>query len=155
MIDTSGRSRLESTNSDFLDEEKKTDTRTFKLEEDFLYGLVTGSEEQEWSVVKYNKKNKGKERQLQIDGFNIKHRKTAENQGFFSSLVPSNLLKGSKNKQKPISQIIAVQRLKENEFKLFYRENKKEVKYKTRNPDDCSEIIAKLKFLRPGQSMNT
>jgi len=84
--------------SDFLEEEKKTDTRAFKLEEDFLYGLVTGSDLQEWQVIKYNKKNKPKERILCIDGFNIRHRKTQESGGFFSSLVPSNLLKGSKSK---------------------------------------------------------
>ena len=47
MIDTRGgggaRNRFESVASDFLEEEKKIDTRQFKLEEDFLYGLVTGS----------------------------------------------------------------------------------------------------------------
>lgn len=99
MINTGGgRNRLESVMSDFLEEEKKTDTRAFKLEEDFLYGLVTGSNLQEWQVTKFNKKNKGKDRWLMIDGFNIKHRKIQEAQGFFSSLVPSNLLKGSKSK---------------------------------------------------------
>ena len=47
-----------------------------------------------------------------------------------------------------------MQRLKENEFKIYYREDKKEVRYKTQHPDDCSEILAKLKFLRQGQSLN-
>ena len=69
--------------------------------------------------------------------------------------MPSNLLKGSKNKQKPISTIIAVQRLKENEFKIFYREDMKEVRYRTQHPDDCSEILAKLKFLRQGQGVGS
>ena len=124
------------------------ETKQFKQEEDFLYGLVTGSDLQEWNVTKYNKKNKAKERILCIDGFNLRHRKHQENQGFLSSLIPSNLLKGNKNKQKPISSIHAVQRIKENEFIIFYREDKKEVKYKTQSPDDCSEILAKLKFLR-------
>ena len=99
-------------------------------------------------MTKFNKKNKPKERILCIDGFNLRHRKSAENQGFFSSLVPTNLLKSSKNKQKPISQIISVQRLSENEFMIFYRENMKEVRYQTKSPDDCSEILAKLKFVR-------
>ena len=80
MIDTRGvggaRNRFESVASDFLEEEKKIDTRTFKLEEDFLYGLVTGSNLQEWQVIKYNKKGKGKDRILLIDGFNIRHEKT-------------------------------------------------------------------------------
>ena len=157
MITTTGRNRLESVASDYLEEEKKTDTRSLKMEEDFLFGLVTGKDEQEWSVIKFNKKGKPKERFLVIDGFNIRHRKNTENQGFFSSLVPSNLLKSSKNKQKPISQIVGVQRLKENgcEFKIFYRENKKEVRYRARHPDQCSEILAKLKFLRQGQNINT
>lgn len=157
MIDTRGgaRNRFESVASDFLEEEKKIDTRRFKMEEDFLYGLVTGSNEQKWQVTKYNKKNKPKDRMLVIDGFNIKHEKTQDNKGFFSSLVPNNLLKGSKSKQKPISQINAVQRLKENEIKIFYRENKKEVRYRTQLPEHCSEILAKLKFLRQGQGMST
>ena len=105
MINTSGpgRNRLdqrfESVISDFGgEEEKKAENRNFKLEEDFLYGLVTGSDLQEWSVIKYNKKNKPKERVLCIDGFNIKHRKMKENEGFFSSLVPTNLLKGRQSK---------------------------------------------------------
>ena len=45
--------------------------------------------------------------------------------------------------------------MKETEFKIFYRENKKEVRYRTQQPDHCSEILAKLKFLRQGQGMNT
>ena len=43
---TGGRNRLESVMSDYLEEEKKTETRTVKLEEDFLFGLVTGKDEQ-------------------------------------------------------------------------------------------------------------
>jgi hypothetical protein len=43
--------------------------------------------------------------------------------------------------------------LKENEFKIFYREDKKEARYRTSHPDHCSEILAKLKFLRQGQSL--
>ena len=109
MIDTRGggaaRNRFESVASDFLEEEKKIDTRTFKLEEDFLYGLVTGSNLESWQVIKYNKKQKPKDRMLLIDGFNIRHEKTQDNRGFFSSLVPGGLLKSSKSKQKPISQI--------------------------------------------------
>ena len=104
MINTGLRSRVESVMSDFCgEEEKKVENRNFKLEEDFLYGLVTGSDLQEWGVIKYNKKNKPKERILCIDGFNIKHRKVKESEGFFSSLVHNNLLKGRQSKQKPIS----------------------------------------------------
>ena len=79
MITTAGRNRLESVASDYLEEEKKTDTRSLKMEEDFLFGLVTGKDEQEWSVIKFNKKGKPKERLLVIDGFNIRHRKNTEN----------------------------------------------------------------------------
>ena len=77
MIDTSDRGRLDSAVSDFVEEVKET--RTFKLEEDFLFGLVTGSDLQEWNVTKLNKKNKPKERILCIDGFNLRHRKSQEN----------------------------------------------------------------------------
>lgn len=42
MIDTSDRGRLDSAVSDFVEEVKET--RAFKLEEDFLFGLVTGSD---------------------------------------------------------------------------------------------------------------
>ena len=75
MINTSGRGRLDS-ESDFAPEEQKTETKKYKLEEDFLYGLVTGSDLQEWNVIKYNKKNKPKERVLCIDGFNLRHKKS-------------------------------------------------------------------------------
>ena len=100
MIDTRGgvRNRFEPVSSDFLEEEKKIDTRAFKLEEDFLYGLVTGSNLEDWIVIKYNKKNKPKDRRLCIDGFNVRHEKIQENRGFFSSLVPGSLLKSSKSK---------------------------------------------------------
>ena len=103
MINT-GRARLESVSSDFAPEEQKVDQR-IKMEEDFLYGLKSGSNLQEWQVIKFNKKNKPKDRILCIDGFNLRHRKAVENQGFLSSLVPSNFLRSSKNKQKPISTI--------------------------------------------------
>ena len=75
MINTGARGRFESGSDDFGEEEKRDVTKTFKHEEDFLYGLVTGSDLQEWPVIKYNKKNKPKDRILCIDGFNLKHRK--------------------------------------------------------------------------------
>jgi len=43
MINT-GRNRLDSDELDFAPEEQKSETKKFKLEEDFLYGLVTGSD---------------------------------------------------------------------------------------------------------------
>ena len=48
---------------------------------------------------------------------------------------------------------MAVQRRKDQEFSIFYREDYKEVRYRTQTPDDCSEILAKLKFLRSGQGV--
>jgi len=45
MINTNGHNRLESVSSDFLEEEKKTNGQRIKLEEDFLFGLVTGKDE--------------------------------------------------------------------------------------------------------------
>ena len=65
----------------------------------------------------------------------------------------SNLLKGNKVKQKPISSILSVQRLNVYEFQISYREQKV-TKYRTLRPDDCSEILAKLKFLLQGQNLS-
>ena len=126
----------------------------FKKEEDFLYGQISGSQLQEFRVIKYNRKGKAKDRVLMIDGFNLSHRKQQENQGFFGTLMAGNILKGSKSKQKPISSIHTVNRLSVTEFYIHYREEDKQVKYKTMNPDDCSQILAKLKFLLQGQSLN-
>eukprot|EP00354_Favella_ehrenbergii_P010525 CAMPEP_0170458512 /NCGR_PEP_ID=MMETSP0123-20130129/5457_1 /TAXON_ID=182087 /ORGANISM="Favella ehrenbergii, Strain Fehren 1" /LENGTH=108 /DNA_ID=CAMNT_0010722685 /DNA_START=267 /DNA_END=593 /DNA_ORIENTATION=- len=98
-----GRDRLESVNSDFAPEEFKGESRNDKKEEDFLYGLLTSKKLQKWPVIKYNKKNKPKERILCIDGFNIYHEKTQVKESFFSSLLPDRLLKGGSSKGKPIS----------------------------------------------------
>jgi len=91
---------------------------------------------------------------MMIDGFNLSHRKQQENSGFFGTIMAGNILKGSKSKQKPISSIHTVNRLSVTEFYIHYREEDKQVKYKTMNPDDCSQILAKLKFLLQGQSLN-
>ena len=96
---------------------------------------------------------------LCIDGFNLRHRKLQENQGFFSSLMPTNLLRGSKNKPKPISSINDAYRVSEREFEIILRDEKlgygktKKVRYRAQLPDHCSEILAKLKFLRQGQAI--
>ena len=98
------RDRLESVSSDHTQEESKGgETRTHKREEDFLYGLLTSKTLQKWNVIKYNKKNKPKERILCIDGFNIRHEKVQMRESFFSSILPDRLLKGSSSKGKPIS----------------------------------------------------
>ena len=97
MASRGGHDRFDS--DDFgLEESKASDQRAFKLEEDILYGLMTGKSLQEWPVTKFNKKNKPKERILCIDGFHIRHRKVQVREGFFSSLMPANLLKGSYSK---------------------------------------------------------
>ncbi len=114
---------------------------------------MTGKDLQEWYVIKFNKKNKPKERILCIDGFNLWHNRPEGDRGFLSSLVPTNLLKSSKNRQKPISTIAAVARPSPKEFKLYYSD-KKERSYMVKNPNDCSQILAKLKFLRQGQGLN-
>ena len=99
-----GRDRLESVNSDsFAFEESKGDGEVHKKEEDFLYGLLTSKSLQRWHVIKYNKKNKQKERILCFDGFNIRHEKVQVKESFFSSLIPDRLLKSSNSKGKPIS----------------------------------------------------
>ena len=40
------------------------------------------------------------------------------------------------------------------ELKIIYSELKKETRYRTLNPEDCSHIIAKLRFLLQGQNMS-
>ena len=49
-------------------------------------------------VIKFNKKNKAKDITLEIDGFNITHRKAVEKSGFFSSILPDSILKGGRQK---------------------------------------------------------
>ena len=91
-----------------------------------------------------------------IDGLNLQHRKLQDNQGFFGSLMAGGILKGSKSKQKPISSIAYVKRFhttNNSEFLIVYREDDKQVKYRALNPDDCSHIIAKLRFLLQGQNL--
>ena len=42
-----------------------------KNEEDFLYGAISGPQQEEFHVIKFNKKGKPSDRVLVIDGFNI------------------------------------------------------------------------------------
>jgi len=58
-----------------------------------------------------------------------------------------------KRKQRPINSIQKFRRLSEDEFSVQFTKEKpnddpKEIYYKTMNPDDCSHILAKLRFLR-------
>ena len=93
-------SRHDSDESMFNEELKGSQVgqQYFKKEEDFLYGQISGSQLQEWRVIKYNKKGKAKDRFLMIDGLNLQHRKLQENQGFFGSLASGGIFKGSKSK---------------------------------------------------------
>ena len=105
-------------------------------------------------MLKFNKKGKAKDIILRIDGFNISHKKVNEKEGFFSSLIPDAILKNSRNKQKPLSTVARFYRVNPIEFKIYFSDSKKETKYRTQTPDDCSNIIAKLRFLTQAISNN-
>lgn len=130
LLDTSQDSREENKSG----EKKKFD---FKSEEDFLYGQISGSQLEEFSVIKFNEKGKAQERLLCIDGFNIYSKETRVDRGKFSlsSFLPSNIL-GSSRKERPISSIAAWKRLSDTDFVLQFQELDKpnhfrEVRYRT------------------------
>ena len=93
------RTRLDSDGDQFAnydEEEMKQNSAQYKKEEDFLYGQISGSGLETFQVIKFNKKNKAKEIILEIDGFNVSHRKMNEKSGFFSSILPDSILKGGR-----------------------------------------------------------
>ena len=66
-------------------------------------------------------------------------------------MMPKGLLSASAAKLKPIAQIYDIARYSEHEFSIFYKDTAKDedkqYRYRCENPDQCSEILAKLKFL--------
>lgn len=95
--------------------------KRYKEEGDFLYGHVSGTQLEEFIVIKMKQKGKPQERQLCIDGFNIytkeipknlKQKGQAQsattNEGSGNSWLSSfqNKFLGSKNKKKTISSIV-------------------------------------------------
>jgi hypothetical protein len=66
-------------------------------------------------------------------------------------MMPKGLLNSTTAKLKPIAHIYDLARYNEHEFSIFYRDTakdeEKQYRYRCENPDQCSEILAKLKFL--------
>lgn len=128
----------------------------YRTEDDFLFGLLTASQLQEFPVLKINKKGRQQERILCIDAFNLYNKKHGQKQdvgskSFFSDI--SKKLFQSKRKMYSVKFIRAIQRQNLTEFRILIQpepkiEDFKELRYKTLNPDDCSHIIAKLNFLQ-------
>ena len=113
--------------------------------------------------MKYNRKGKPQERWLCIDGFNIlnKEYKKEEDKndnrkesGGASSFMGSLTTKlfGVKTKKRPIGSIVMYRRYGPQEFSIKFQDpdkkgEVKELRYRTSKPDECSQIIAKIKFL--------
>jgi hypothetical protein len=120
--------------------------------DDFLYGAISGAELKEFKIEKLNRKNKFSARILGIDGNNFYHKKVEKKKGFFGTLAPQNIFGSNTVKPKPMAGIQAYQRVHNTEFLIVYKqpnigEEEKIFRYRTENPDQCSEILAKLKFL--------
>lgn len=134
-----------------LEERKSSQVQEWRREEDFLFGQISGSKLQEFRVHKVNRKGKYAQRILCIDGSSFSHKKVEKKPGFFGSMVPKGLLNSSAAKLKPIAQIHDVARHNTHEFSIFYKDaakdEEKQYRYRCENPDQCSEILAKLKFL--------
>ena len=76
----------------------------------------------------------------------------------FGSL--STKLFGIKNKKRPINTVWDIRRSRDNpcKFSIWYKEDDKnhhepakEIKYRTYEADDCSEIMANIRFLKNQQ----
>jgi hypothetical protein len=162
------KSILDSDDS-FLDKQRSSELRRNKEEGDFLYGHVSGNSLEQFVVTKINKKGKENLRLLCIDGSDIQHKEytvkdkskggqaqTATTSGGGSSLL-SNLSSkffGSKTKKRLVSSIIDFKRMNDNvSFYIVFKsldkpyEENKEIRYRAANHDDCSNIMAKLRFL--------
>jgi hypothetical protein len=112
---------------------------------------------------------------LCIDGFNIHNREykkgekivngtqgnNTATEGTSQSLIGSLTTKlfGVKNKKRPIGSVVDIYRNKADAcaFAIVFRdpekphEPEKQIRYRTYNPDDCSEILAKIRFLKNQQ----
>ena len=64
---------------------------------------------------------------------------------------------GIKNKKRPITSVWDIRRSKQDpcNFSIWFKDDEKnphepakEIKYRTYDADDCSEIMAKIRFLR-------
>ena len=125
-----------------------------------MYGHVSGTTLEEFVVTKINKKNKPCEKVLCIDGFNIWHRERKEGQtqqagnsggSLWQSFSQKFLQKSAK--KHPISSILKIARFDQNSFAITFSvpdkpyEPLKTTRYQVANPDDCSNIMAKIRFL--------
>lgn len=147
------------------EEHKSTDKKSayFRKEEDFLYGQISGSQMEEFRVLKFSDSGKAQEKLLCIDGFNLfcKDVKIEKTKFSLSSFIPAAIL-GTRRKERPISSVVAWKRQvgSDCDFVIVFSDPDKpnmyrEVRYKTHTPDDCSQIIAKIKFLRQDIQKNT
>lgn len=69
----------------------------------------------------------------------------------FVGQITSRLF-GIKHKKRPIGSILSFRKYNSCEFSIRFQESArhedtKELRYRTFRPDDCSQILAKLKFL--------
>jgi hypothetical protein len=108
-----------------------------------VYNDLTANAYQEWTVIKKNKFGRKQDRYIGIDGERVYNSK----RGQYSSGS------GVYRAQRDISQIRKVELVREdNEHKtlrITWLDNRDQydLEYTCETPRDCSEIIAKLKYL--------
>ncbi|CDW71590.1 UNKNOWN [Stylonychia lemnae] len=146
-----------------------------RQEDDFLFGSISAAKHQEFVVTKINRRGKRQTRVLGIDGFNIYNiRKSQAKAGlggqsvdvtmptekekkrgsFFSGFLGKKLL-GVKRKARAINTIDEIIKINNQTISIVFLEKsgtKKAIVYECLSADNCSEIIAKLNFLRHANS---
>lgn len=138
-----------------------------------MYGHVSGNSLEQFVVTKINKKGKEQMRLLCIDGSDIHNKEytpkeknkggqaqTAVTGGGGSSLWSSLSTKflGIKTKKRLVSSIVDFKRMNDNvSFYIVFKsldkpyDENKEIRYRAASYDDCSNIMAKLRFLTTQQ----
>jgi hypothetical protein len=115
-------------------------------------------------VTKINQRGKRQTRVLGIDGFNVYNIKNKKAKGDSNAINDSGEKKrGSfigefltkklfsvKRKARPISSIDIIRKLNPITIQIIYNEKKdrKAIVYECLNADNCSEIVAKINFLK-------
>lgn len=115
-------------------------------------GPVSGVQHQEFLLIKINQRGKKQERVFGIDGYNIynfRSKKSNKKPTFIGSLAKKIL--NIRKKIRPISNLEEIKKLDDKKFELVFKSNsgaKKSLTYLCYTPDNCSEILAKLNFIK-------
>lgn len=144
------------------------DSLEYRKEDEFLFGSISAAQHQEFFVTKINRRGKKQQRVFGIDGYNIYNYKSKKMLGdpnlpdpyvkkhsassstsFISNFLQKKLF-NVKRKTRPINSIDEVKKIDLKTFSITFndKKEKKMLIYECQTADNCSEILAKLNFLR-------